>query len=404
MKFNVTIQRATGEKEQQTINAPTRFSVYKQIEKEGATVVSLKRSSDFVMPAWLNTSFGRIVSPDVLVVTIKNLSAMLHAGLTLSRALSVLKRQTRSKRFSQVIETVSNKVKRGSSFHEALSEYPDIFSKIIISMAHAGEESGTLSESLTVVGIQMERSRNLTKKVHGAMIYPAIIIIAMIGIFILMLIFVVPILASTFTQLGVALPFATRVIIATSNFLIADAWLVLLLSVVVISAAVFFARSEFGARIIFSTILRIPVIGELVQETYTARTARTLASLISSGVGMLEALTITREVVNAEAFASVLKEAEDRVRKGEPLSVTFAEHTKRYPVMFSDMIEVGEETGKVGEMLQQVAEFYENDVEQRTKDLSTIIEPILMLLIGAGVGVFAIAIIAPIYSLSSAIH
>lgn len=404
MKFNVTIQKATGEKEQKIIDASSRFSVYEQVEKDGDTVVSLEKSSKLALPSWLNISFGRVVSPDALVVMTKNLSAMLHAGLTLSRALSVLKRQARSKRFFQVIDTISNQVKSGTTFHEALAAYPKIFSKLFIAMAHAGEESGTLSDSLTIVGMQMERSRNLTKKIHGAMIYPVIIIIAMIGIFILMLIFVVPILASTFSQLGVALPLPTRIIIATSNFLIADAWAVLLIAILVITAAVYFARSVFGARIIFSTILHIPVIGELVQETYTARAARTLSSLLSSGVGMLDALSITREVVDTEVFASVIKEAEDRVRKGEPLSVTFAEHTKRYPIMFSDMIAVGEETGKVGDMLYQVAEFYENDVDQRTKDLSTIVEPILMLLIGSGVGVFAIAIIAPIYSLSSAIH
>jgi len=386
------------------IDAPSHFAIYEQIEKEGATVISITEGTGFALPAWLNMSFGRVVSPDALVVMTKNLAAMLQAGLTLSRALSVLERQTRNKRFAQVISSLSAEVKKGSAFHTALAAYPKIFSKIFVSMAHAGEESGTLAESLTTVGTQMERSRNLTKKVRGAMIYPAIIIIAMIGIFILMLVFVVPVLASTFSQLGVALPLPTRIIIATSHFLITNTLMLVLLVAVAIGGFIAFARSSFGGRFLFLAILHIPVIGELVQETYTARTARTLSSLLSSGVDMLGALAITREVVSVQTFASILKEAEDRVRKGEPLSAAFAAHTNRYPVMFSDMISVGEETGKVAVMLKQVAEFYENDVEQRTKDLSTIIEPILMLLIGTGVGIFAVSIIAPIYSLSSAIH
>lgn len=404
MKFRVTIRKASGEKERRVVDVPSRFAIYGRIEKEGSTVVSITEGVGFTMPSWLNMSFGSIVSPDTLVVTLKNLSAMLRAGLTLSRALDVLERQARNKRFAQVIANVGAEVKKGSAFHEALASYPKVFSKLFISMAHAGEESGTLSESLTIVGMQMERSRNLTKKVHGAMIYPMIIIIAMIGIFVLMLIFVVPILAATFIQLGVKLPLATRIIMATSNFLITNSLLMVLATAVVVGGVVMFKRSKFGSNLIFATVLHIPVIGELVQETYAARAARTLSSLISSGVGMLGAIAITREVVETETFASVLQEAEDRVRKGESLSAAFADHTNRYPIMFSDMIAVGEETGKVGEMLKQVADFYENDVEQRTKDLSTIIEPILMLLIGSGVGVFAIAIIAPIYSLSSAIH
>ncbi len=404
MKFRVDIQKKDGTKDQRIIDVSSRFAVYEQIEREGATVISIAKGTGFTMPAWLSMSFGRVASPDTLVIMIKNLSAMLHAGLTLSRALSVLERQARNKRFAEVISSISTEVKEGSAFHTALATYPKVFSKLFISMAHAGEESGTLAESLTIVSTQMERSRNLTKKVHGAMIYPIIIIVAMIGIFVLMLIFVVPVLASTFLQLGVALPLATRIILDVSNFLLTDTLLVVLVAAVVIAAIVSFVRSTFGGRLLFVGVLHIPVIGELVQETYTARAARTLASLLASGVDMLGAIAITREVVETDAFASILKEAEDRVRKGEPLSVTFAEHTNRYPIMFSDMIAVGEETGKVSEMLEQVAEFYENDVEQRTKDLSTIVEPILMLLIGGGVGVFAIAIIAPIYSLSSAIH
>ncbi|HQU07844.1 MAG: hypothetical protein B7X04_02120 [Parcubacteria group bacterium 21-54-25] len=404
MKFRVVIRKADGEKDQRVIDAPSHFAIYEQIEKEGASVISITEGAGFTMPAWLNMSFGRIVSPDALVVMTKNLSAMLHAGLTLSRALGILERQARSKRFAQIISAVGTEVKKGSAFHTALEAYPKVFSKLFISMTHAGEESGTLAESLTIVGTQMERSRNLTKKVRGAMIYPAIIIIAMVGISILMLVFVVPVLASTFSQLGVALPLPTRIILGASHFLLTNTLMVVLIAAMVIAAAVVFVRSRVGARLLFVGILHVPVIGELVQETYAARAARTLSSLLSSGVDMLGALAITREVVGVETFASILKEAEDRVRKGEQLSAAFLDHVDRYPVMFSDMIAVGEETGKVDDMLEQVAEFYENDVEQRTKDLSTIVEPILMLLIGTGVGVFAIAIIAPIYSLSSAIH
>ena len=154
---------------------------------------------------------------------------------------------------------------------------------------------------------------------------------------------------------------------------------------------------------VLAVALHMPVIGELVRETYTARASRTLSSLLSDGVPVLEALSITKEVVHAQMFAKVVGEAEEHVKRGELLSTSFSEHTKLYPILMSDMLAVGEETDKVAEMLKQIAEFYEEDVAEKTKDLSTIIEPVLMLLIGAFVGVFAVAMIAPIYQLSSAI-
>lgn len=403
MKFSAIIRTSDGKKEKRIIEAQSRFEVYNSIEKEHASVVSLTKGGGFVMPAWLNISFGTGVSQDELVMVIKNISSMLNAGLTLSRALSIAQRQTRNKRFARILADIESALRRGSPFHDALAKHKKLFSDLFIAMAHAGEESGTLSESLRVVGIQMEQSRNLTKKIHGAMIYPSIIIVAMIAIFILMLLFVVPTLTATFTQLGVALPLSTQIIIATSNFLVQHTILALLSIVAVFVGGFLFVKSKFGERIVFKSVLHVPVIGELVQETFAARTARTLSSLLSSGVDMLEALAITREVVKTETFADIIQEAQTRVRKGEPLSATFLDHLNRYPIMFADMIAVGEETGKLSEMLEQVADFYEQDVQQRTKDLSTIIEPILMLFIGTGVGIFAIAIISPIYSLASKI-
>ena len=332
----------------------------------------------------------------------RNLSAMLGAGLSLSRALSVIERQSENKRLKVLVASVSDSVKRGSSFHEALAVHPQVFSDLFVSMAKAGEESGSLTGSLSSVGLQMERSQELTNKIRGAMIYPSIVITAIIIVGILMLIYVVPTLTSTFTQLGVKLPLATRAIVAASDFLVSNIVLVLGAGIVLVFGGTAFVRSRKGSNIVLIVALHLPVIKELIRETYTARAARTLSSLLASSVPVLEALSITKEVVGAKVFAQVIEEAATYVRKGELLSVAFADHTKLYPILMSDMLAVGEETGNVTDMLKQVAEFYEADVAEKTKDLSTIIEPVLMLLIGAGVGVFAVAMIAPIYSLSSA--
>ncbi len=403
MKFRVTIRKSGAADEDRVIDAPSRFAVYEEVQKEEGSVVKIAEGNGgLAMPAWLSISFGTGVKHIEIIRFAKNLAAMLHAGLSLARALSVIERQSDNKRMKVVTTGLSDSIKRGLSFHEALASYPKIFSELFIAMVKAGEESGSLTESLKVVSLQMERSEELARKVKGAMIYPSIVITAIVIVGVLMLIYVVPTLTATFTELHVRIPAATQAIVALSGFLVHHVIIVFAALLALIVGGVAFIRSRVGNNVLLTIALHLPVVGELVRETFSARAARTLSSLLSSSVPVLEALSITREVVHADKFARVVAEAETRVKKGELLSAAFANNPKLYPILMSDMLMVGEETGNVTEMMQQIAEFYEADVAEKTKDLSTIIEPVLMLLIGAGVGVFAVAMIAPIYSLSSA--
>ncbi len=405
MKFRVTVRKEGTPDEIRAVEAPSRFAVYDQVRNEGGFVIALAERRGFNLGslARFNISIGTGIKRAEVIRTAKNLSAMLGAGLSLSRALSVIERQSSNARLKAVATGLSESVKKGSSFHEALSAYSTVFPPLFVAMVRAGEESGSLANSLSVVALQMERSEELIRKIKGAMIYPAIVITAVIVVAILMLIYVVPTLTSTFASLGVQVPLATRVIVALSNFMVAHILFVLLSLILLAAGGIVFVRSRLGGKVVTASALRLPVIGELVRETYTARASRTLSSLLSAGVPVLDALSITQEVVHARAFAEVIGEAAEQVRKGEPLSSSFAGHTELYPLLMSDMLAVGEETGKVAEMLKQIAEFYEENVAEKTKDLSTVIEPVLMLLIGAVVGIFAVSMIAPIYSLSSAI-
>ena len=404
MKFRATVRTQDGKEETREYDAESRFKVYELAEKDGLSVIDVQEGKGgFTTPKWMNLRIGSGIKAEHRITFTKNLSAMLGAGLTLSRALSVIERQTPSKYFKEVIIDLENGVKAGSAFHESLAKYPHIFSPLFIAMTKAGEESGKLAETLKIVAKQMETSANLTKKVKGAMIYPSIILFAIAVIGILMMIFVVPTLAATFKSLGTDLPLATRIIIGLSDFMVHEIGFVILGFILLIGGGYFTAKSKAGGKAILFVSMHLPVIGLLVRETYSARASRTLSSLLSSGVEMLTAISISGEVVGENAFGAVLKDAEAQVRKGEPLSKAFEENQKLYPIFVSEMILVGEETGKVADMLGQVAEYYETDVEERTKDLSTIIEPILMLFIGVFVGVFALSMIAPIYSLSSKI-
>lgn len=404
MKFRVKVIKENGAVEDRVVEAPSRLEVYKLVEADGTKVRSIEEGSGFHLPHIRNIAIGRPVNRQEVIVMAKNLSAMLSAGLALSRALSVIERQSANPRLRAIIADIEESVRAGSSFHEALGSHRNVFSDLFIAMMRAGEESGSLAGALTNASIQMDRTESLERKIRGAMIYPAIVLFAIIVVSILMMIFVVPTLTATFNQLGVKVPLATRVITEISNFMVANIALVLAGLIAAIVGFVAFSRSLPGRRTILTVALHLPVIGELVKETYAARVSRTLASLLSSGVPVIEALSIGQEMVGKTQFGRVIEEAQHAVEKGTAVSAVFAAHSNLFPLLMSDMLAVGEETGTSADMLKKVAEFYEEDVEQRTKDLSTIIEPVLMLVIGAAVGVFAVSMIAPIYSLSAAVN
>lgn len=405
-RFHYTAQSESGETYERTVEAKDRFGVYAHIRKEGGVVIDIKEEST-------DTFFGKLwsavqgvlgsVRESEKIIFARNLGTMLKAGLSLSRALEALKRQSSNKKLTAVLENVNADVTKGISFHEALEKFPAVFSRLFVSMVKAGEESGRLVEALDVVARQMERAYNLKKKVRGALIYPSIVVLAMVGIGILMLMYVVPTLTQTFEELGVELPKSTQLIIAVSKFMSQNTLGFLGLLLITVLGTISAFRTARGRRIFEFCILHIPVISTIVKEVNAARTSRTLSSLLASGVEIVRAINITRDVVQNSYFKEVLSEAEASIQKGEALAVVFSRHEDLYPIMVSEMVAVGGETGKLTDLLVQIAEFYESEVEQKTKDLSTIIEPFLMLIIGTVVGFFAISMISPIYSISSGI-
>lgn len=392
-----------GETYEGAAEVPDKFALYTHIREEGGEVIEVKESGtqSFSLTR-LNELFGTVKDYEKVVFT-RNLGAMIEAGLSLSRALSVLERQTKNPKLKMVLAGLNNDIKKGENFHTALKQYPKVFSPLFSSMVHAGEESGKLSDSLKIVGAQLERSYTLKKKIHGALIYPSIIVVAMIIIGILMLIYVVPTLTQTFEELGAELPRSTQSIIVASRFLTENTIVALLIPLVLALLLYLGFRTERVKRMWHYAVLRVPIIGGLIKEVQSARTTRTLSSLLSSGVEIVTALSITRDVVQNSYYRDVLKRAENDVQKGTPLSGSFTENEHLYPILVGEMISVGEETGKLPDMLLRVAEFYEGEVEQKTKDMSTVIEPFLMVFIGIVVGFFALSMIAPIYSLSESI-
>ncbi len=403
--FTFKAKKPGGEVYSSERDAADRYELYRIIRESGDELVSVEeKTARKGLKMNLNIGFLKHVKAIDKINFARNLGSMLEAGLALSRALAVLQKQSHNKALTEVITAVISDVNRGTTFAEALSHHPKVFSALLISMVHAGEQSGTLADSLKAVATQMESTFALERRIRGAMMYPAIILCAMIIIAILMFIFVIPTLLSTFTSLHVQLPFTTQVILDISDTVQHQGLFVFLALVIVIGAYVWWSRKPSGKNVIHAVMLKIPIIGSLVQEVNTARTARTLSSLIGSGVDIVESMSITAAVVQNVHFRAVLVQAGEAIKKGDLMSKVFSEHEKLFPAFFVEMLSVGEETGKTGEMLQGVARYYEEDVDQKTKDMSTVIEPFLMLVIGAAVGFFAVSMISPMYSLVNAIN
>ena len=333
----------------------------------------------------------------------RNLQVMVAAGIPLPRALDILSAQTNNKSFRTILSDVKEEVLEGKSLSAAMENHPAVFPDLFTNMIKVGEESGTLDQVLSQLTLQLERSHELRSKVVGALMYPSVVIVAMLGVGTIMLMVVIPLLAQTFQELEVPLPLTTRVVIALGTFL-SDRWYIAFPALFALLALAFRAiKTKPGKRAFDAFLLRAPLLGGIVIKLNAALMTRTLSSLISSGVPIVRSLEITSRVLGNVYFSDSLAACAQRVGKGEKLSLALKEYVHLYPIVVVQMVEVGEETGETGSILAKLADFYEEEVSQVTKNLTSVIEPILMLLIGATVGVFAISMIQPIYGMLSAI-
>ncbi|MBI2459804.1 MAG: type II secretion system F family protein [Parcubacteria group bacterium] len=334
---------------------------------------------------------------------VQNLGIMLKAGISLSVALKTLSKQTNNKRLAGIINDISANVEKGISFTESLKPHEKIFGQLFVSMIESGEISGKLEEVLKRLYIQFKKNHELVAKVKGALTYPLVILAAMSGIGVFMMIFVIPKITAMFKDFNAELPLATKLLIKLSNSLIADGWLYLIGLAVLILIFSQSIKTAKGKYLLHGLLLKMPIFAPIIKKINLARFARTISSLLKTDIMIIKSFQITANVLGNIYYRDGLNDMAGKIKKGGTINEVIANYPKLFPPIVAQMIAVGEETGELDHILEELAEFYEGEIDQTMNNLPAIIEPILILLLGLVVGGMAVAVIMPMYSLTSAI-
>jgi type IV pilus assembly protein PilC len=381
------------------VEARNRETAVGLLKNQGFTVVSIKEKSAGFTDILVDLK--GIPQGEVATFT-RQLSTMVSAGLPISRALEVLSSQATNKKFKKVIADVLKSVEGGASLSASFSLYPKVFSSTYVSLVRAGESSGKLDTILKKLADNMEADRELNSKFKSAMIYPVVILVAMVIVMIILMIFVMPNLTQMYEGMQIELPATTKIIINVSNFMAKYVYLILLVIVGLFIFIRSFFTSEKGRRFISEIIVKIPVFGKITLMKDYSSFSRTLSLLISAGVPIVDALNIVSVTMSGMQLKRAIQEAAKQVEKGTALS-TFFKSNSAFPPLVGQMMGVGEETGRTDEVLERVAVYYEGEVNNLVKGLSSALEPLILVLLGIMVGFLIISVITPIYKLTSAI-
>jgi len=374
--------------------------------------VNLPTSTENVNPAEPQAGVNKInlflqkltsVSLAEKLFFIQHLGIMLKAGISLSTALKTLAKQTTNKRFARIIADISRNVEKGVSFTESLKPHEKIFGQLFINMIESGEISGKLEEVLKRLYLQFKKNHELVSKVKGALIYPIVILIAMSGIGTFMMIAVVPKITAMFKDFNAELPLATKLLIKFSDSLVANGLLYLVALIVVILTIVQLIKTKRGRYAFHGLLLKLPIFSPIIKKINLARFARTTSSLLKTDIMIIKSFQIAANVLGNVHYRQALMEMSDKIKKGGTINEVVANYPKLFPPVVAQMIAVGEDTGELDYILEELAEFYEGEIDQTMNNLPAIIEPILILVLGLVVGGMAVAVIMPMYALTSVI-
>lgn len=383
----------TGEVEASSLNDAAQL-----IRNKKLYILSIKIKVD--SPFDLFRKYKERISPSSVATFTRQLSTMINAGLPITNALLILRAQS-NESMQKIVAQILADVEAGESLSNSLGRHPRIFSSTYIALIKAGEIGGAMESVLTRLADNQEKQLEFNGKVKSALIYPIIILVGMFIVGMIMMIFVIPRLLTLYSDFNTVLPLPTRILIAVSGFFVNYWWLILLVAGGAVYSFMLFRATRIGKRKVDEIIFSLPVFGELQKQIVLTELTRTLALMVSSGVPILESLNITADVVSNSVISEALHESAQDVERGFPIAYAFGRHPDAFPFILSQMIAVGEETGKMDEVLTKISHIFEVESDEKVKNLTASIEPIVMVVLGLGVTFLVMAIILPIYNITN---
>lgn len=386
---------ASGKMIKSTVQAESEGAAAKLLVEQGFTPLNIKEEGD--QKGILGKITGRIGTKDKVVFT-RQLSTLIGAGLPLSQSLRTVVEQTENKRFQGIIQEIIASVEGGRPLSEAFGKHPDVFDKVYLALVAAGEASGTLDEALKRIAAQQEKDAAMMSKIRGALTYPIIVLVVIVGVIAFMLFTVVPQVEKLYEDMNETLPFITQVMVSVANFFISFWWLAFIVLGIAIYFFIQYLKTDAGIKMKDTFKLNVPLFKGMFRKLYMARFARTGQTLLSTGVAMLDMLRISSDSVNNTIISKSIDRAAEKVKGGKALSVALTPEDYMLSLV-PQMIKIGEQSGKIDEMMGKTAQVYEDELDEEIKAISTAIEPILMVVLAIVAGSMVAAILLPIYGL-----
>jgi type IV pilus assembly protein PilC len=405
--FTYIARTAVGATTTGAIDANSESEARQRLEARGLSVssLSLLESAHALHGDPVARFFEKLqrISITECAVFTQNLFVMTKSGIPLAQSIGVLAQQTKNKRFRAILESLKLSLEHGESFSKALSRYPKYFSEVYINMVAAGEASGKLETIFEQLARQLKKERSLRGKIRSALMYPIIVVVAMIAIGIAMMVFVIPKISEIYAETNAQLPIYTRALIGTSMFVVHNGILSAAILIALIVAFRFLSRSQRGKQLLHGFYLRTPIAGTIIQKVSLTRFSRTLQSLLKTDIPIVQSFQIIEHVLGNVHYQHAIHDASESLKKGITIVESLKKWPRLFPPMVTQMISIGEESGRLDELSEEIANFYKEDVDETMSTFSSVIEPVLMLILGVGVGLMAIAILLPMYSLTEQI-
>jgi len=383
------------------IEADNIEAAKKTIQQNGLRIQFINEEKQNIFKKEINIAFLNKISKKEIVIFLRQLAVMFDASLPIVQSFKIIAKQTENPKFKRIINEIADKIEGGAKLSYVMSKYPEVFSDYYVNMVKSGETSGNLDEVLNYLADQEEKSYDVMSKVKGALTYPIVVFVAMVAVFIIMMVYIVPKMLGAVTEMGGELPLPTKIIISTSYFLKDNIILIIIFFIILTISIILLLGTKKGKRTFHLLQIKLPMIGKFFQKIYLTRFTKSFSTLLRNGVPIIQSLRVAGDIIGNEVYKEIIEETISRAEDGDPISAIFSEHEDVIPVMVTQMILVGEKTGKLDYVLEKISSFYERESSNIVDSVVELITPLIIILLGIVVAVIVSAVILPMYNMAN---